>query len=136
MKGCANCQGVTPRADALDRMAAALTALPERQRGAFLLARFEGYTTAQIAERLHCSLPEARAAVVDAVASLSERIERIVTRSQYEADPAGMAALIERGITPVVVPDEDPDHQGSVWDDDDNGAGDEPALFPHAGAQP
>jgi hypothetical protein len=30
-----------------------------------------------------------------------------------------MAALRRQGITPVLVPDDDPDHQGSVYDDCD-----------------
>lgn len=46
-----------------------------------------------------------------------ERIEKIVTASQA-ADAAAVAELRERGITPVVVPDGDSDHQGSVYDDD------------------
>jgi len=45
-------------------------------------------------------------------------IEKIVTESQA-ADDAEMDALAEKGITPVVVPDDDKDHQGSVHDRDD-----------------
>lgn len=48
---------------------------------------------------------------------LPERIEKIVTQSQSE-DEAEMAKLRERGITPVIVPDDDRDHQGSVYDDE------------------
>jgi len=40
-------------------------------------------------------------------------IEKIVTVSQ-SADFEAMKALEAKGITPVVVPDDDPDHQGSV----------------------
>jgi hypothetical protein len=45
------------------------------------------------------------------------RIEKIITQTQSEDDDE-MEALEKRGITPVVVPDNDPDHQGSVYDDD------------------
>jgi len=45
-------------------------------------------------------------------------VEKIVTESQA-ADEAEMAKLTEKGITPVVVPDDDKDHQGSVHDKDD-----------------
>src|SRR5215472_6901615 len=45
-----------------------------------------------------------------------ERIEKIVTQSQSE-DADEMAKLAEAGITPVVVADDDRDHQGSVYDD-------------------
>lgn len=39
-----------------------------------------------------------------------EAVEIIVTESQAR-DPAFMAGLQRRGLTPVVVPDDDPDHQ-------------------------
>jgi hypothetical protein len=48
---------------------------------------------------------------------LPSSIEKIVTESQAK-DAEAMAALRERGITPVVVPDNDRDHQGSVDEDD------------------
>lgn len=41
-------------------------------------------------------------------------IEQIVTRSQSE-DEEFMARLDKRGITPVIVPDDDKDHQGTVY---------------------
>lgn len=43
------------------------------------------------------------------------RIEKIVTESQA-ADADEMAKLEKAGITPFVVPDNDKDHQGSVYD--------------------
>jgi hypothetical protein len=45
-----------------------------------------------------------------------ERIEKIVAQSQA-ADDAAMAKLAKAGITPVIVPDDDRDHRGSVYDD-------------------
>jgi|SRR5215472_11855394 len=45
------------------------------------------------------------------------RIEKIVTQTQSE-DEDEMTKLADRGITAVVVPDDDRDHQGSVYDDD------------------
>lgn len=54
-----------------------------------------------------------------------ERIEKIITESQSK-DAAVMEELIAKHITPVVVPDNDPDHQGTVYDDPEN----EPELFP------
>lgn len=42
-------------------------------------------------------------------------IEKILTESQ--ATPEALAELAERGITAVVVPDNDRDHQGTVYDD-------------------
>lgn len=48
------------------------------------------------------------------------RIEKIVTESMTK-DEAEMTKLRESGITPVVVPDSDPDHQGSVYDEEKNG---------------
>lgn len=43
-------------------------------------------------------------------------IEKIVTVSQA-TNKDEMAALKKRGITPVVVPDDDKDHQGTVYED-------------------
>lgn len=43
-------------------------------------------------------------------------IEKIVTASEAQ-NAAAMAELREKNITPVVVPDDDRDHQGSVHDD-------------------
>lgn len=48
-----------------------------------------------------------------------ERIEKIVTRSQSQ-DAEAMQELADKGITPVIVPDDDPDHQGSVYDKADD----------------
>ena len=45
------------------------------------------------------------------------RIEKIITRTMSENADL-MADLAERGITPVIVPDNDRDHQGSVYDDE------------------
>ena len=53
-----------------------------------------------------------------------DRIERIITQSD-SANEAEMAKLREAGITPVVVPDDDKDHQGSVYDKEEE----EPALL-------
>lgn len=39
-----------------------------------------------------------------------ERIEKIITESEFKDEDA-MAKLEKRGITPVVVPDDDKDHQ-------------------------
>lgn len=50
-------------------------------------------------------------------------IEKIVTVTQ-SADEAEMLRLHKAGVTPVVVPDGDRDHMGTVYDDED----DEPAL--------
>ena len=47
-----------------------------------------------------------------------QRIEKIVTESMAK-DEAAMDALRAQGITPVVVPDDDPDHKGTVYDADD-----------------
>jgi hypothetical protein len=44
-----------------------------------------------------------------------ERIEKIITASQA-CDAASMAKLAEAGITPVVVPDDDRDHRGTIYD--------------------
>jgi len=43
------------------------------------------------------------------------RIEKIVTETQSK-DEAEMKKLKDRGITPVAVPDDDKDHQGTVYD--------------------
>lgn len=42
-------------------------------------------------------------------------LEKIVTETMAK-DTAAMDALAKQGITPVVVPDNDKDHQGSVYD--------------------
>lgn len=47
-----------------------------------------------------------------------ERIEVLVTESQSK-DEDYMAKLAKRGLTPVVVPDNDKDHQGTVYDAED-----------------
>lgn len=47
------------------------------------------------------------------------RIEILVKQS--EATEAKMADLAERGLTPILIPDDDKDHQGSVYDKDDDG---------------
>jgi len=44
------------------------------------------------------------------------RIEKICKESERESE--AIAKLIEQGMTPVFVPDDDPDHQGSVYDKD------------------
>jgi len=44
-------------------------------------------------------------------------IEMIITETQANDDKV-MADLSRRGIRPVIVPDDDRDHQGSVYDDD------------------
>ena len=44
------------------------------------------------------------------------RIEKIITESQATAET--LADLDKAGITPVVVPDNDRDHQGNVYDQD------------------
>lgn len=45
------------------------------------------------------------------------RIEKILTKAMATKDE--LASLERRGITPVIVPDADPDHQGSVYDGED-----------------
>lgn len=64
-----------------------------------------------------------------------DRIEKIVTRSESR-DADAMEKLAKAGITPVIVPDDDQDHRGTVYDREReepplplNGAGAE-----HAGA--
>lgn len=46
-------------------------------------------------------------------------LEKIVTETQAK-DAAEMEKLAKAGITPVVVPDDDRDHQGSVYDKGDD----------------
>ena len=46
------------------------------------------------------------------------RIEKILPESKR--DSAEVAELEKRGITAVFVPDDDPDHQGTVYDKDDS----------------
>ena len=53
-----------------------------------------------------------------------EAVEKIVTKTQSE-DPVFMFGLGPH-ITPVVVPDDDRDHQGTVYDDDEDA---DPPLF-------
>lgn len=43
------------------------------------------------------------------------RIEKLVTKTQSE-DEEEMEKLRQRNITPVIVPDDDPDHRGTVYD--------------------
>lgn len=47
-----------------------------------------------------------------------DRIEKIVTETQAK-DLDEMKKLIDAGITPVSVPDDDKDHQGTVYDKED-----------------
>lgn len=52
---------------------------------------------------------------------LPEKIEKIVPES-WRDNPlraAELRELEEKGITPVFVPDDDPDHRGTVYDDDE-----------------
>jgi hypothetical protein len=65
-----------------------------------------------------------------------DRIEQIITETMSR-DAEFMADLDAKGVTPVIVPDDDKDHQGSVYDkevEDDapraNGAGKVVDLFP------
>lgn len=44
-----------------------------------------------------------------------ERIEQIITETESKNDEL-MEELTDKGITPVIVPDDDPDHQGRVHD--------------------
>lgn len=46
------------------------------------------------------------------------RIEKIITESMSK-DPELMKELTEAGLTPVIVPDDDKDHQGSAYDKDE-----------------
>lgn len=50
------------------------------------------------------------------------RIEKIITETMSR-DENLMIKLTEAGFTPVIVPDDDKDHQGTVYDDDANGDG-------------
>lgn len=43
------------------------------------------------------------------------KIEKLITENQSK-EPDVLDDLIRRGINPIVVPDNDPDHQGSVYD--------------------
>lgn len=45
-----------------------------------------------------------------------ERIEKILPESMRGSEHA--AELIDKGITPVFVPDDDPDHRGTVYDEE------------------
>lgn len=49
-----------------------------------------------------------------------DAIEKIVTETQF-ADTEAMDKLRGAGITPIAVPDDDPDHQGTAYDDAGNG---------------
>jgi hypothetical protein len=42
------------------------------------------------------------------------RVEKILKESQRDSEE--VKELLEKGITPVFVPDDDPDHQGTVYD--------------------
>lgn len=55
-----------------------------------------------------------------------ERIEKIITTTQSQ-DAELMKELADKGITPVIVPDNDPDHQGTVYDKPD---AEEPVIDP------
>ena len=44
-----------------------------------------------------------------------DRIEKIITATQAQ-DETEMNRLVEAGITPVIVLDDDRDHQGTVYD--------------------
>ena len=44
-----------------------------------------------------------------------QRVEKIVTETQAK-DEDEMEKLRKRGITPITVPDDDPDHRGTVYD--------------------
>lgn len=57
-----------------------------------------------------------------------ERIERIYTEGQRNSD--AVQADIKRGITPVFVPDNDKDHQGSVYDKEETPQAGTPATPP------
>lgn len=48
----------------------------------------------------------------------SVHVEKIVTETESQ-DEVAMARLERRGIRPVVVPDDDPDHRGTVYDKED-----------------
>lgn len=48
-----------------------------------------------------------------------EAVEKIITETESKSAEE-MAKLEKRGIRPVVVPDDDPDHKGTVYDKDKN----------------
>lgn len=56
-----------------------------------------------------------------------ERIERIYPESAKGSE--AVQADEKRGITPVYVPDNDPDHQGSVYDEPDAAPDNTPSMF-------
>jgi len=72
--------------------------------------------------------------VVKGVISIVQptKIEKIVTETQSR-DTAEMEKLRARGIDPVIVGDDDPDHRGSAYDDDD-GEDQSPLPFEGTGA--
>lgn len=51
------------------------------------------------------------------------RVEKILNQSM--ATPAELERLEKAGITPIIVPDDDPDHMGSVYDNDEDDAQDD-----------
>lgn len=58
-----------------------------------------------------------------------QRIEKLVLESQRESDE--VKELIEKGITPVFIPDDDKDHRGTVYDkpeDDEEETNDDKAA--------
>lgn len=61
-----------------------------------------------------CSTPEKKIPGVFSVFR-PRAVEQIVTETEAK-DELAMAKLRKRGITPVAVPDDDPDHRGSVHD--------------------
>jgi hypothetical protein len=63
-----------------------------------------------------------------------ERIEQIVTQSEADSDEF-MRDLESKGITPVVVPDNDIDHQGRVWDKPKSDESKDADLFDEGGAE-
>lgn len=75
----------------------------------------------------HQTLGEGEIGITDPVISykpgifyawLPNRLEKIVKESTRDSEE--VKALEKRGITPVFVPDDDPDHQGNVHDDFEN----------------
>lgn len=48
-----------------------------------------------------------------------QRVEKIITESMSKV-PEIMEELAKQNLTPVIVPDDDPDHQGSVYDQKEN----------------
>lgn len=61
-------------------------------------------------------------------------IEKILTESMAQ-DADEMAKLAKAGITPVIVPDNDRDHQGTVYDDDTDSTP-QGELFGHPTTEP